>query len=102
MTTSLSPMQEAFEAWVVNQNVVTKYNANLKKSWNNQFYLDYRINDRWVAWQAAHGRPIVFPEAIIDSWPNKGAALGYNRACRDCKAELERQGFTKVSVGGVE
>lgn len=53
MTQNLSPMQEAFEAWVVTQNVVKKYNASLTKSWNNQFYRDYRVNDRWMAWQAA-------------------------------------------------
>jgi len=102
MTTSLSPMQEAFEAWVVNQNVVKKYKASIKKSYNNQFYLDYRINDRWVAWQAAHARPVILPEIVPQAFGDQTYAKAYSRASGDCKAELERQGFTNVFVGGVE
>lgn len=102
MSTSLSPMQAAFEAWVVKQNVVVKYKASLKKSWNNQFYLDYRINDRWTAYQAAHARPIVFPEIVPQAFGDQTYAKAYGRGTGDCKAELEYLGFTNVSVGGAE
>lgn len=44
--------REAFEAWVADRKVVTKYGAKIKWQPTGQCYLDYRINDRWLAWQA--------------------------------------------------
>ena len=44
--------REAFEVWVADRKVVTKYGAKTKWQPIGQCYLDYRINDRWLAWQA--------------------------------------------------
>lgn len=40
-----------FEAWVSTRKVCTKYGAKLKQN-SDGTYADYRINDRWLAWQA--------------------------------------------------
>lgn len=41
----------AFEAWVVERTVVKKYGAKLNTRADGS-YGDYRINDRWLTWQA--------------------------------------------------
>ena len=41
-----------FEAWVSGRTVVKKYGAKLTTRADGS-YADYRINDRWLAWQAA-------------------------------------------------
>jgi len=43
-----------FEAWVQTQRVCTRKGAKL---WQNKdgSYKDYRINDRWITWQARAG-----------------------------------------------
>lgn len=45
-------MREEFEAWVVGRQVCKKYGAKLNKD-SAGSYLDYRINDRWLAWKAS-------------------------------------------------
>ena len=42
-----------FEIWVSGQNVCKKYGAKLTMNTDGS-YKDYRINDRWNAWKAAH------------------------------------------------
>lgn len=49
--------REAFEAWVQGRSVWKKYRntgrpCSLRKNTVGG-YLDYRVNDRWQAWQAA-------------------------------------------------
>ena len=56
-------MREEFEAWVSGRQVCKKYGATLKKD-NVGSYLDYRINDRWLAWQASRA-------ALGDSLPKR-------------------------------
>lgn len=41
----------AFEAWVITRKVCTHKGGHLKKDSAGN-YLDYRINDRWLTWQA--------------------------------------------------
>lgn len=51
----------AFEAWVITRKVCTHKGGHLKKDSAGN-YLDYRINDRWLTWQAraVHDqRPVV-------------------------------------------
>jgi len=45
-------MREEFEKWVLGRNVCKKYGARLTIRMDGS-YADYRINDRWLAWQAA-------------------------------------------------
>lgn len=45
-------MREEFEAWVSGRKVCTRYGAKLKTN-PDGMYSDYRINDRWLAWQAS-------------------------------------------------
>lgn len=40
-----------FEAWVITRKVCTHKGGHLKKD-SAGSYLDYRINDRWLTWQA--------------------------------------------------
>lgn len=42
-----------FEAWVRGRKVCTRYGAKVEWNAAGQCYRDYRINDRWVAWNAA-------------------------------------------------
>jgi hypothetical protein len=44
--------REQFEAWVLGRQVCKKYGAKLNKD-SAGSYLDYRINDRWLAWKAS-------------------------------------------------
>lgn len=44
--------REQFEEWVITQNVFKKYNAHLRKNIDGS-YKDFRVNDRWNAWQAS-------------------------------------------------
>lgn len=48
----MSYMRKEFEAWVSTRNVCRKYGAKLRQNFDGS-YSDYRINDRWLAWQAA-------------------------------------------------
>lgn len=52
-----NPERIRFESWVGGTRVWKKYKGthkacHLRKSVDGQ-YLDYRINDRWIAWNAA-------------------------------------------------
>ena len=51
-------MREEFEAWVIKQNVCVKYGAKLIQCRDGS-YKDYRINDRWNAWQASRAAQCV-------------------------------------------
>lgn len=44
--------RQAFELWVIGRKVVKRYGAKLTQRPDGS-YADYRINDRWVAWNAA-------------------------------------------------
>ncbi|MBS0043652.1 hypothetical protein KFE26_15325 [Shewanella sp. M16] len=44
--------RELFELWVSGRTVCTKYGAKLRVLPNGH-YADYRINDRWLAWEAS-------------------------------------------------
>lgn len=43
----------AFLLWVAGRKVVKKYNASLTMNSDATQFLDYRVNDRWIAWNAA-------------------------------------------------
>lgn len=45
-------IREEFEAWVSGRKVCTRYGAKLTTN-PDGMYSDYRINDRWMAWQAS-------------------------------------------------
>lgn len=45
-------VREEFEAWVSGRKVCTRYGAKLTTN-PDGMYSDYRINDRWMAWQAS-------------------------------------------------
>lgn len=47
-----------FEAWVSGRKVVKKYGAKLTLNADGS-YADYRINDRWLAWNAALDSAVV-------------------------------------------
>lgn len=40
-----------FEAWVLRRAVCKRHGAHLRKN-KVGHYLDYRVNDRWLAWEA--------------------------------------------------
>ena len=46
-------VREAFEKWVSGRSVVKKYGAKLTAN-SDGSYRDYRINDRWLAYQAGY------------------------------------------------
>lgn len=45
-------IREEFETWVSGRKVCTRYGAKLTTN-PDGMYSDYRINDRWLAWQAS-------------------------------------------------
>jgi hypothetical protein len=51
-------MREEFEAWVVSRKVVTRHGAGLNQN-SDGTYSDYRINDRWLAWQASRAALVI-------------------------------------------
>jgi hypothetical protein len=51
-------MREEFEAWVVGRKVVTRHGAGLNQN-SDGTYSDYRINDRWLAWQASRAALVI-------------------------------------------
>ena len=76
-STVSNPERIRFEFWVTGTSVWRKYRSthracHLRKSVDGQ-YLDYRINDRWLAWNAAlsyreldeHSPPF----AASERWP---------------------------------
>ena len=50
--------RQQFEEWVVGRKVVKKHGAKLNTS-SDGTYCDYRINDRWLAWQASRESLVV-------------------------------------------
>lgn len=58
--------REEFEAWVVGRKVVKKHGAKIIQCMDGS-YSDYRINDRWLAWQASRESMVVdLPDPF---WP---------------------------------
>ena len=51
-------MREEFEAWVSGRKVVIRHGAGLNQN-SDGTYSDYRINDRWLAWQASRAALVV-------------------------------------------
>jgi hypothetical protein len=45
-------VREAFEVWAKSRPWFTKVNGNLKQTSDGN-YCHYKVNDRWIAWQAA-------------------------------------------------
>jgi hypothetical protein len=43
---------DKFEKWIKTRKLITKYNASLKRTSDDNF-CDVRINGHWVTWQAA-------------------------------------------------
>jgi len=68
--------REQFEAWVVGRQVCKKYGAKLNKDRAGS-YLDYRVNDRWLAWEAS--REAIGVSIDLDEWPSS-IALDIQRA----------------------
>lgn len=66
-------MREEFEAWVSGRKVVTRHGAKLNQTSVGN-YSDYRINDRWLAWQACHrlNVPAWNPMSIEPPFPFRG------------------------------
>lgn len=50
--------RQQFEEWVVGRKVVKKHGAQLKTT-SDGTYCDYRINDRWLAWEASRKSIVV-------------------------------------------
>lgn len=50
--------RQQFEEWVVGRKVVKKHGAKLNTA-SDGVYCDYRINDRWLAWQASRASLVV-------------------------------------------
>lgn len=76
-------MREEFEAWVLGRNVCVKYGAKLRQNADGS-YSDYRINDRWLAWQASRAALII---ELPDSWDFDSAEY-----MDDVIVALEKQG----------
>lgn len=76
---SIEEQRARFEAWVAGRKVVTKYGAKIKWQPTGQCYLDYRINDRWIAWRAALDNVCV---ELPNPWDHLNAQ-SYEISCRD-------------------
>ena len=69
-------MREEFEAWVVGRKVVTRHGAGLNQN-SDGTYSDYRINDRWLAWQASRATLVIeLPKVIY--WGSSESIEGYD------------------------
>jgi len=65
----------AFLVWIAGRKVVKKYNASLAMNSDGTQFVDYRVNDRWIAWNAG-----------IDS-----VTVAVPDACMCCYEEGERE-----------
>lgn len=86
----MSNSREQFEAWVSGRTVCKKYGAKLNKD-SAGSYRDYRINDRWLAWQASR-------EVVVVELPNTECFGEYSQEAasnmRDsCAEAIEEQGL---------
>ncbi|MFI5439135.1 hypothetical protein [Pseudomonas aeruginosa] len=73
-------VREEFEAWVSGRKVCTRYGAKLTTN-PDGMYSDYRINDRWMAWQASRATlkvELPFP-VIVD----EGAEFAFHAYDKD-------------------
>ena len=60
-------IREEFEAWVSGRKVCTRYGAKLTTN-PDGMYSDYRINDRWLAWQASRAAlKVELPPTITEA-----------------------------------
>lgn len=73
-----------FEAWVSGRKVVKKYGAKLTLNADGS-YADYRINDRWLAWNAA------LDSAVVEL-PRQSAADDL-MFISDARSRIERAGL---------
>lgn len=46
-------MREEFLCWVSGRKLVTRNKASLRMNSDESQFLDYRINDLWLSWQAS-------------------------------------------------
>lgn len=63
----MNDSMQQFEAWVSGRTVVKKYGAKLTQRVDGS-YADYRINDRWLAWQASRAALVVELPKIDDDF----------------------------------
>lgn len=78
----MSNSREQFEAWVAGRTVCKKYGAKLHKD-SAGSYRDYRINDRWMAWQASREAVVVeLPRVHADGY-DPLADADYQVCCRE-------------------
>ncbi len=89
-------MREEFEAWVSGRKVCTRYGAKLKTN-PDGMYSDYRINDRWLAWQASRAAlRVELPEHRIGALSVDGQLRyvdGWNDYRERAKEELKQAGI---------
>lgn len=60
--------REAFEAWITSRSWYERLHCNLKQTSDGN-YCHYKVNDRWVAWQAAiaHASSASAEECSVDA-----------------------------------
>ena len=80
-----------FEVWVVTQNVFKKYNAHLRKNVDGS-YKDYRVNDRWNAWQASRAN---MPKIKLPGVNFSSTFYGdiESRVINKCKQAIHEAGY---------
>lgn len=88
-------MREEFEAWVSGRKVCTRYGAKLKTN-PDGMYSDYRINDRWLAWQASRAAlRVELPEKMEPTRNIYGNLIigSYNAVLDAVKETLQQAGI---------
>lgn len=90
--------RQQFEDWVVGRKVVKKHGAKLNTG-SDGTYCDYRINDRWLAWQASRESLVVElpPLEKSQQWMSDfddGSVSGNNSAIQTMKYRLTSAGLT--------
>lgn len=90
--------RQQFEEWVVGRKVVKKHGAKLNTTPDGT-YCDYRINDRWLAWQASRELLVIeLPQASysgVDTggWPNDYSENRRNSAIDECRKSIRAAGI---------
>lgn len=87
----MTDQQKAFEAWITSRSWYERLHCNLKQTSDGN-YCHYKVNDRWVAWQAAlaHASSASAEECSVDDHVAGGGKL----------VECLRKGFvTSESCG---
>ena len=85
--------REQFEAWVAGRQVCKKYGAKLTKDRAGS-YLDYRVNDRWLAWEAS--REAVVIELPGDTFGRTDYEQGRDAGIDDCRDAVTAAGLKVV------